>query len=148
MNKLKVILVAFVVLIVALQFFQISKVNPASYPEEDFMKLTAAPPQIQTILKNACYDCHSYQTIYPWYAYINPIGSFIGHHVEEGRSELNFSIWGTYEEKKQIHKVEECVQELEKNKMPLKSYIFAHPQADLSQEDKTALITWFKTLIH
>ena len=50
-----------------------------------------ADPQAEAIARRTCYDCHSNQTIWPWYAYVAPVSWYVVNHVEEGRTAFNFS---------------------------------------------------------
>lgn len=67
-------------------------------------------------------------------------------HIDEGRKHLNFSTFATYEPKRQAHKLEECVEMIEKGEMPLESYILGHPEAKLTEVQKTELINYFKKM--
>jgi hypothetical protein len=89
-------------------------------------------------------DCHSNHTDYPWYSNIFPLNVWIDDHVKDGRKHLNFSEWGTYEPKKQAHKMEECFEEIEKGEMPMESYTFIHAEARLDENQRKLLVDWFK----
>ncbi len=143
--KKKIILVL-VVLFVVIQFIRIDKSTPEVDAQKDFIAMTNPSEKIKTILQNSCYDCHSYQTKYPWYSEVAPISWWTKHHVNEGREELNFSIWGEYSAKKADHKLEECAEEVEEGEMPLKPYTITHGDADLCNEDKELLIEFFESL--
>jgi hypothetical protein len=52
-----------------------------------------ADPAIKHLLKRACYDGHSDQTVWPWYASA-PVSRLVGSRVNAGRRNLNFSEWG------------------------------------------------------
>lgn len=143
-TTLKRILLGLVVVLVIMQFFQIDKTQPPSDPQDDFIKLLSPPEQVAALLKTSCYDCHSYETAYPWYTNVAPLSWWIGHHIEEGREHLNFSEWGKYTERRQKHKLEECWEEVEEGLMPLDSYLWVHSEAKLSQEQASLLINWFK----
>ena len=98
------------------------------------------------IIKDACYDCHSHETKYPWYASVAPVSWWIGHYIEEARGHLNFSTWAAYDAEKKAHKAEECAEEVEKGLMPLKPYAKMHSEARLSDEQRERLISWFKSV--
>jgi hypothetical protein len=102
--------------------------------------------EISSMLKGACYDCHSNQPSYPWYASIAPINWWIGDHIEEGRDELNFSLWSTFSAKKRDHKLEELIEMIEEREMPLPNYVRLHKEADLSDEQIAALVKWAKSV--
>ena len=144
--NIKTILIAVAAILIIMQFFGIDKENPTSDASKDFIQMTNPPQKIATILKTACYDCHSNETAYPWYTNVQPVGWWVGHHIEEGREHLNFSSWGDYKQKRKSHKLEEFYEEVEEGEMPLSSYTLAHADAKLSSEDKEALITWVKGL--
>lgn len=144
-NK-KNILIIIVLLFLLMQSFRIDKrvlpVNPAT----DFISVTAADTGIADILKTACYDCHSNQPEYPWYTNIAPVSWWIKHHINEGSHHLNFSEWSAYSEKRKNHKLEECVEMIEENKMPMSSYTMMHPEAKLTDTQKLHLVEFFKGL--
>ena len=71
----------------------------------------------------------------------------VKHHIDEGRKELNFSTFATYETKRQIHKMEESVEMIEKKEMPLESYYIGHQDAKLSDADRKKLVDYFKLQI-
>ena len=78
------------ILLLLIQVFSIDKTNPPADPQDDFMTLTAPPVEIKTILKNACYDCHSNHTEYPWYTNIEPVSWWVKGHIKNGRRQVNF----------------------------------------------------------
>lgn len=98
------------------------------------------------LLKSACYDCHSNETEYPWYAQVQPLAWWIDHHVEEARESLNFSIWQTYSVKDMDHAFEECIEMVEEKEMPLTSFTLTHPEARLSELQRQQMVDWFKKL--
>lgn len=143
MNRIwKRILFVLVLALVVIQFFPINKENPEFEPSSDFIVMTNPPAEIEMILQSTCYDCHSNKTEYPWYTSVAPVSWWIGHHIEEGREHLNFSNWGKYEPKRQDHKLEELIEEVEEGEMPLDSYTWAHADARLTAEQKEALTSW------
>jgi len=140
------ILVVLLIVLLCIQFIRIDKTNPASIAENDFLKITAADPELTAIIKTSCYDCHSNESTYPWYTNIAPVSWWIKHHINEGREELNFSEWGTYKEKRKNHKMEECVELVEAGEMPMSSYTLMHSEAKLTAEQKEKLLVFFNSL--
>jgi hypothetical protein len=98
--------------------------------------------KISIMLKSACYDCHSNQPRYPWYASVAPISWKINEHIKEGRDELNFSLWSTFSAKKRDHKLEELIEMIEEREMPLPKYVTLHKEADLTDEQIASLVAW------
>ena len=145
-KTLKRILLGLAAVLVIIQFFRIDKTNPPIDSGQEFMALTAPPADVAQLIHDACYDCHSHETEYPWYTNVAPLSWWIADHVKEGRKHLNFSVWGTYEQKKKAHKAEECAEEINKKEMPLTSFLPAHPEARLTDEQRTRLSDWFMAL--
>jgi hypothetical protein len=86
----KRIALALLVLLLLIQLWPVERTNPpVSAPLE-------ADPEVVAVLRAACYDCHSNETVWPWYSRVAPLSWQVAHHVEEGREELNFSEWGSY----------------------------------------------------
>lgn len=93
-------------------------------------------PQTQQLAQRACYDCHSNETVWPWYSNVAPMSWLLQRHVDEGRDYLNFSEWGAGREAEEAEELAEAVLEGE---MPPRSYLPLHPEASLSRPEKEAL---------
>lgn len=139
----KILLVLVGVLIIA-QLIPIDRAVPTVDQEADFLQVSNAPPAIATLIKNACYDCHSYESEYPWYSKVAPLSFWIQGHINGGRQKLNFSDWTSYPAKKAAHKLEECYEEVEERHMPLKSFTWLHPEAKMTDEQVAELVQWFQ----
>lgn len=139
---LKKILIAFAVILLIIQFVRPEK-NIATSPSVDNIATHyATPANVQKILERSCNDCHSNNTKYPWYASIQPIGWWLADHVKEGKSELNFDAFMTYNPKKARHKMEEVNEMVKEGEMPLSSYTIVHRDAKLTQEEKLVIADW------
>jgi hypothetical protein len=101
-----------------------------------------APDAVREILHRSCYDCHSNETRWPWYAHVPPIKFFVVPHVDEGRRHMNFSTWNKFSRKKRDKRLREIMEEVDEAKMPLPSYLRLHPGAVLSEMDKELLRIW------
>ena len=102
----------------------------------------AAPEDVVRILRQSCYDCHSHETAWPWYARVAPAKWLVREHVEDARSELNFSAWNRYDGEERAHKWEEVAEEVEEGEMPLRSYLIVHRNARLSDDDYRTLVDY------
>lgn len=142
----KVALALFAIGII-LQFFQIDKTNPAVNQGVDFTQIKKMPESTAKLLRNACYDCHSNETKYPWYTNIQPVAWLVKEHIDDGRKHLNFSTFATYSPEKQTRKIEESIEEIEKGGMPLESYLLVHSEAKLSDGQKQELLNFLKQSI-
>ena len=141
----KKILIGLGILLLALQFLKIDKTNPVASPESDFFVVTEAPDYVKNYFKNACYDCHSNQTSYPWYTNISPVSYWIKGHITNARENLNFSEWASqYDASGKSHKIRETIEEIESGHMPPKSYKWMHPEARFSDDEKLEVLTWLK----
>lgn len=101
-----------------------------------------APTEVLQTLRQSCYDCHSFETEWPWYAHVAPMKWLVRDHVAEGRSELNFTAWNRLDPEDRPHKLEELAEEVEEDHMPLRSYLILHRDARLSDEDRALLVDW------
>lgn len=88
-----------VLLIAAIQFVPVSRSNPPVETE------IAVPDNVKSVLKRACYDCHSNEVKWPWYSYVAPVSWLVAYDVKEGREELNFSTWNRYSPEKSNKKI-------------------------------------------
>lgn len=143
---MKKVLIVLLVAFIMIQFFQIDKINPSTNDGMDFIKIKNTPEPIAKIIRNSCYDCHSNETKYPSYSYIQPAGWLLKNHIDEGRKELNFSTFATYDSKRQIHKLQEAAEYVEQKKMPLESYTLGHSDAKLSDEQRKQLVNYFRMI--
>lgn len=141
---IKKILLGLLVVFIALQFFQINKKPIEFDASQDFFTTVEAPEDLKMLIRDACYDCHSHETTYPWYASIQPVGWWLKDHIDHGKGELNFSEWTTYPARKAGHKLEECYEEVEEKHMPLKPYLITHSEARMTDEQRAAVVAWFK----
>ena len=137
------LLVAFL----AIQFLRPHKnlASSASSPD-DFATRFAPPPAIREVFEHACDDCHSNTTRYPWYAEIQPVGWWLADHIEDGKHALNFSEFGRYTAQKQARKLNAISDQLTDREMPLKSYLWIHRDAQLTDAQIAAVTEWCDTL--
>ena len=146
MNITKKILLSLLFILVLIQFFRPARNISADVQHTDISMVFSVPSRVQQILKRSCYDCHSNNTVYPWYMNIQPVAWYLAHHIKEGKHELNFSEFGTYTPKKQLHKLQEVAKEVKEGEMPLESYTILHHEAKLSQEEQAILVSWADSL--
>ncbi len=143
---LRKIVIVLIVILVVLQFIRPERNHSASASPDDITAHYNVPENVQAILQKACYDCHSNNTNYPWYTNIQPFGLWMQNHVNEGKEELNFSVFNTYSPKKKAHKMGEVVEMVEQGEMPLDSYKWGHKEARLSEEESSLLVSWASAL--
>ena len=131
------------ILIMIALFIAIQAIRPTqTNPLVDESKALKAPKEVMQILQPSCYDCHSNETKWPWYANIAPLSWSIVSHVNDGRKALNFSEWKEIPKEIKIKRLKRMKQTTNNGMMPLSSYLLLHKKAILSQKDKARIGTW------
>ena len=123
-------------LLLAIQLMPSGLINPPSKGE------VSAPPEVQDTLRRSCYDCHSNQTQWPWYAHVAPFSWAVARDIELGRRQLNFSEWDDYYPVTRMRKLQWMGRALQQEAMPPLSYRLIHPAARLSPQDRAQLERW------
>lgn len=135
-----------IIVIILVQFYQPARNVTVDKTEKGFLKAYRVPKNIRSILKNSCFDCHSYNTVYPWYSNIQPARFIMEKHIQDGKLNLNFDDWGSYSERKRQNKIKGIMECVKKNEMPLSSYTLIHRNAVLSEVEKKMLISFLETI--
>jgi hypothetical protein len=127
------------VILAGIQFVPVDRSNPPVRLD------VAAPTAVNSVLRRACYDCHSNETQWPWYSHVAPISWFVADHVHDGRGDLNFSEWPAFDFELQAEAFQDIETQVSKGKMPLRSYQLIHPGARLSDDDRETLLRWTRS---
>jgi hypothetical protein len=91
-------------------------------------------PATRALAKRACYDCHSNETVWPWYSHVAPVSWLVMSDVVNGRHEMNFSEWDKLQDG-----ADHAAKMVNRRKMPLKKYLLMHPDARLSTAELDSL---------
>ncbi len=142
MNWIKKILIAIVIVFIIIQFIQPARNISGQVLPIEITKIYNLPDNVQNILKTACYDCHSNNTNYPWYANIQPVAWWMSSHINDGKIELNFSEFGSYSPRLQRSKLKSIATQINDGEMPIWSYTLMHKGANLTKEEKTFIMDW------
>lgn len=142
----KKILIGLLVIVLLMQVMQPTKNQSDTLSENDISRTYALPAGVHETLVKKCYDCHSNNTKYPWYVYVQPIGWWMASHIKEGKDELDFSEFKTYSAKKANHKLEEVSEQIAEGHMPIKSYLWLHPEAKVTPEELESINGWIASL--
>lgn len=134
----QILLLAFIII----QFFRPAKNRSEGISANDITKVYPVPENVQAILKTSCYDCHSNNTVYPWYSQIQPAAWWLNDHIQEGKRELNFSEFASYRIGRQYRKLNEINEQVKEGVMPLDSYLWIHTNAKLDEQQKLILANW------
>ncbi|HEX5398878.1 MAG TPA: heme-binding domain-containing protein [Verrucomicrobiae bacterium] len=141
-KKWKWIFGALVAVFVMMQFFNPSRVNPPAPPGGDIAATNPPPPQIMAMLHAACYDCHSDETVWPWYSHVAPVSWLIASDVNGGRRHVNFSEWPHDHPDWAARRLSDVSDELYYNEMPPVQYKLMHPASRLTGAQRKELENW------
>jgi len=142
MSKTSKVLLGLLAVFIIIQFFTPEKNQSDAATPNDLFAHYPATDSLKQLIKTSCYDCHSNNTRYPWYSQIQPVAWWLDDHVKEGKRKFNFSEFATYPAKKADHKMEEFIELVKKEEMPLTSYTVIHTDAKLTNEQRVALTNW------
>lgn len=133
---------ALLIVFIVTQFIQPDRNKSVQVVPTDISKAVPVPENVKMILQTACYDCHSNNTNYPWYNYVQPVGWILANHIKHGKGDLNFSDFGSYPIRKQQSKLKAIADQIKNGEMPLYSYTIIHKKARLSKEQKVLITDW------
>jgi hypothetical protein len=107
--------------------------------------VTAEPPwpnpAVRDLAVRACFDCHSNESVWPWYSNIAPVSWLVQSDVDRARTILNFSTWDV----PQLG-AREAAEIVLSGEMPPAKYRLLHRSANLSSAEKTQLAQGLSTL--
>jgi hypothetical protein len=143
---MKKIFIGLLIVLVAIQFIHPVK-NLSGNTQKDISTLYSMPDSVKLIVNKACADCHSNKTNYPWYAKIQPVDFWLENHVKDGKRHFNFNDFASYRIGKQNKKLEECIEQIKEDEMPLSSYTLIHKEAILTEAEKNILMNWCQKIV-
>lgn len=132
---------------IGIQFIPTTRNQSDIVPPTDLMEVYNVPEHVEVIFKTSCYDCHSNNTMYPWYNKLQPVSWIMEGHIKEGKEELNFNEFGSYSERRQKSKFKSILSQVKDGEMPLASYTLMHREAKLSENEKKALEDWINKML-
>ncbi len=128
--------------ITALQFTNPPHQNPPIAPGHDLLARDTVPASVAALLKKSCYDCHSFETKWPWYSYIAPVSWSVVGDVNAARDRLNFSDWPHDDAQRARKRWRHIAEKVGNGEMPLPSYTRMHRQARLDERQRAELVKW------
>ncbi|MBK6628535.1 MAG: heme-binding domain-containing protein [Flavobacteriales bacterium] len=146
MKRLRRALLVLAALFGCAQFIRPTRIAEPVDPARDLIALTSPSAEVEQLLRTACYDCHSGQPHYPWYAALTPVNWWLQHHIDEGREHFDASSWGSYAADDRAHVADEAIEMIKKEEMPLTEYTWTHGDARLSMDQRVALTGYFSGL--
>lgn len=145
MKKRRILLLIFTVFLL-LQLFQPERNISDDVSKTDIANLYDIPDSVNVLLANACYDCHSNNTEYPWFTNIQPIGWMLQSKINEGKSHLNFSTFGDYPDSIAVKILEELKEEVTHKTMPIDMYRWINKESNLTDGDRKMITQWAENL--
>jgi hypothetical protein len=111
-------------------------------PSERLEARASVPPPVLATLRRACFDCHSRETRWPWYARVAPASWLVAHDVTGGRRQIDFSSWSRYNPYDRADMLDKMCDMTMKGRMPMWQYRLIHREARLTPREVTALCAW------
>jgi hypothetical protein len=105
------------------------------------------PSAVGQVLRASCYDCHSNETVWPWYSHVAPISWLVASDVHRARKILNFSDWDRLGPDRQAEMLADAQGEIEEGAMPPSRYLRLHREAKLTPETKAVLLLWMQGIV-
>jgi hypothetical protein len=136
------ILFLIIILFLILQVFQPSRNTSSDILKTDIANMYNLPDSVEVLFINRCYDCHSNNSEYPWFTNIQPIAWFVKNNIEKGKSHLNFSNFGEYDQKTIIKKLNKLSEVMRQDKMPIKTYKWYYKKASLNSTERILIANW------
>jgi len=128
--------------LLAAQLLRIDRTNPPVDPAKTVEAGEFSSPAVNAILARSCKGCHSNETVWPWYSQVAPVSWVIAYDVDRARRYLNLSTWANYKPRRALVWVETACRAVQSGRMPLGRYVWAHPEAALSDSDRQVLCDW------
>ena len=141
-KKLKWIVLAAVAILALLQLANPDRTNPPVVPGHDLFSVSPPPAKVATLLRTACFDCHSQETRWPWYSRVAPMAWLVANDVKDGRAKLNFSDWPVADPARAARKFGNISDVVDSAEMPPKKYTLIHGDAELSEDQRKAIVNW------
>lgn len=141
-NRIKIVLFIVLAGIILMQSIQPEKNLSEEIQVDDMFIFLPVNKEVEGLLKNACYDCHSNHTRYPWYNRISPVSWYLNRHVQEGKKEMNFNEFGHLDKIKRVSVLNSICEVLEEGTMPLGSYTTIHKNAIIDSIEREKICQW------
>jgi hypothetical protein len=139
---LKKVLIGFLVFVLLVQLIPANLPDVKADNPDDLIQNNEVPDDMARLMKQSCYDCHSNETVYPWYSYVVPVSFLVARDTRIGRENVNFSDWESLSKADKAEALYESAEEVDNGNMPLPIYPLTHPNARLSASERKAFATW------
>jgi hypothetical protein len=118
--------------------------GPLGTPESNqtIFREAQIDPETLAIVQRACQNCHSQQTVWPWYSHVAPVSWMIAHDVQQARSHMNLSRWQDYSTDQRLLLLSAIGSAVRNREMPLQRYLLLHPEARLTGTEREQIYRW------
>jgi len=140
--KAKTIWIILIAVVVIMQLIPSGRPELVKENKGDLLLNNEVPENVSHLLKVACYDCHSNESVYLWYSYVAPVSWLVARDVRLGKEELNFSTWESNDKMQKAKLLDDIVEEVSDGGMPMAIYPLMHPEAKLKKADRQAIVDW------
>ena len=141
-KTLIIIIAALFFVFIVIQFFPPKMNDNLVNPQNDIVFKLEIPTAVKKKIVDACYDCHSNKTVYPFYNRIAPVSWLLARDIRNAKEHMNFSEWANYDKKTQIKLLSKICDELKAGEMPLKMYVFMHSKAVFNPKEINDVCQW------
>ena len=142
LRRTQIVIIAGGLLFLVIQLYRPATTNPISDRTQEVRSILTVEPEVASVIDRSCGDCHSNQTVWPWYSHVAPASWLVVSDVNRGRAAINFSDWGKYSAKQQKEHLEDVCSEISQGEMPALQYTLMHPHATLTAAEKAAVCRW------
>ena len=129
-------------LLLAIQFIPVNRNNPAVYPSRSIYAAQPMPAEVRAVFERSCKDCHTNETVWPWYSVVAPVSWLVARDVHQARHKMNFSEWGSYPAQQKEDRLEEICEQVTKGEMPDRKYVLLHRSARITPREREAVCQW------
>ena len=138
----RIVWLSILAIIIVIQFIPTGRPEVVLDNKQDLLANNVFSDTLTHLLKTTCYDCHSNETKYPWYAYVAPVSWLVVRDVKVGRKHMNFSNWESYSKLDKAEHLNDINDEVSMGSMPLVIYPIMHPKARLTAEQRKIITDW------
>ena len=142
-DRVKRLIFVSLAILILIQIIRPSRTNPPVVASRGLESHVEVPADVQSVLKRSCYDCHSNETVWPWYSNVAPVSWYVARDVNVARGHVNFQNWeaqiNEQEGKEHLGLICKLVRE---GKMPPADYRFIHEGTNISPQETSAVCAW------
>jgi hypothetical protein len=138
----RIVWLSILAIVIVIQFIPTGRPEVIMQNKQDLLANNVFSDTVSELIRNSCYDCHSNETKYPWYAYVAPVSWLVVRDVKVGRKHMNFSEWEGLSKMDKAEHLSDINDEVSMGSMPLVIYPIMHPEARLSAEQRQMIVDW------